>query len=490
MRTMMKEIGDLLRTYIEQSGYTIYGISKAAGINRSTLQKVLLENRKPSDQLIQLLLPLLKLSPEEKQELLTTVEFMNCGKELYTQRLYIKEMLEHTADILYGNNVPSVRFHSTASPDIPYENSQIFRGEFAVEKVLNEMIEHETYMEAPKIKIHIPGNAKLVSHVLMHTLYYCTNYNLLEIQHIICLVQTDTGTSLSPDNLSILGNIVPFICASDFHYRACYRYRDWESYSQNVLTAFPYYITGSSWCFLISKDCSTAMYCSLPETVRYLNQIFDTQWEHTTPLSSTYTKPEDILPVFIKMNHQDLPLVTLECQPCLSAYLDERIIRNYARKDIAHYEETVQQVLFRAMQLHGITSQTSLFTKPGLLGFVKTGYLTDFPSAYAHPLLPEDRILLLECLYGEIAENKQSHRMINPVNFSVSECFSYFITKTKGIVFLGYNKIHSNYDYILIEEPGITNAFFDFSNYLTQSSYVYSKHDTLEFIRQCIRSLQ
>lgn len=485
----MKEIGILLRNYIEKSGYTIYGIAKAAGINRSTLQKVLLENRKPSPQFMAQLLPHLKLSPDERDNLLTTVEFMTSGKTLYNQRVYIKQMLEYVADVLYGNDVHSVRLVSTGLPDIPYGNTQLFQGGFAVEKAVNTLMEYEAHMKSPLIRINVPGNAKLISNTLMHALYYCANCHALDIRHLLYLAKSDTGHKLTMENLEILSNIAPFICATDFKYQASYRYADSGIRLLNMQTAFPYSITGTSWCLLISHDCATAMYCDLSETIRYLNLQFESAWEHTTPFSSTCTTVEDVFPLFIHMNQQDFPCITLEYQPCLPAYLTEEMVQTYARPDMPDYESIVQQVLFRTRQLQNLTMRSYIFTKSGLEEFTHTGCLSDFPPEYAYPFQPEDRIRLLECLYEEIASDKQVHRIVNPVNFSVLKHFNYFVTKSRGLVFMGYNDSRRDFDYVLIQEPSLIDAFFDFSQYLIGSSYVYSKEDTLAVIRQCIHSL-
>lgn len=58
----MNTLGELLRKYIDKSGNTVYGISKAANINRSTLQKALTGERNLSIDLLDQLYPFLKLT--------------------------------------------------------------------------------------------------------------------------------------------------------------------------------------------------------------------------------------------------------------------------------------------------------------------------------------------------------------------------------------------------------------------------------------------
>ena len=64
----MKSLGNLLRKYISENGLTIYKAASLAGVNRTTLQKVLSDERNASEELIQKLLSVLKLSPAEKAE--------------------------------------------------------------------------------------------------------------------------------------------------------------------------------------------------------------------------------------------------------------------------------------------------------------------------------------------------------------------------------------------------------------------------------------
>lgn len=109
----MRDFGDLLRSCIKESGYTIYGIAKKAEVNRTTLQKVLSNDRPPSFEMIDKLLPLLKLSPCEKDEIMSIFEIQKTGEALYYQRNCIKQMLEQiSADVspyMFGSQTTDKR---------------------------------------------------------------------------------------------------------------------------------------------------------------------------------------------------------------------------------------------------------------------------------------------------------------------------------------------------------------------------------------------
>lgn len=109
----MEHIGSLLRAYIERSGCTIYGIAKKAGCNRTTLQKVLSNDRRPSQELVLSLLPFLRLTPSEQTKLLSLLERQACGDRLYEQRRLIARLLsESSAGISLSSLYPP--------PPLPY----------------------------------------------------------------------------------------------------------------------------------------------------------------------------------------------------------------------------------------------------------------------------------------------------------------------------------------------------------------------------------
>ena len=95
----MKSLGNLLRKYISENGLTIYKAASLAGVNRTTLQKVLSDERNASEELIQKLLSVLKLSPAEKAELKELFAIQLMGEDIYLQRQYIKKSIESMAGL-------------------------------------------------------------------------------------------------------------------------------------------------------------------------------------------------------------------------------------------------------------------------------------------------------------------------------------------------------------------------------------------------------
>lgn len=111
----MEHIGSLLRAYIERSGCTIYGIAKKAGCNRTTLQKVLSNDRRPSQELVLSLLPFLRLTPSEQTKLLSLLERQACGDRLYEQRRLIARLLSESSAGISLSSLYPPHFHIPCS---------------------------------------------------------------------------------------------------------------------------------------------------------------------------------------------------------------------------------------------------------------------------------------------------------------------------------------------------------------------------------------
>lgn len=484
----MNTLGELLRKYIDKSGNTVYGISKAANINRSTLQKALTGERNLSIDLLDQLYPFLKLTQNEKNELLKLMDIKENGKELHEQREFIRAMIEHISDTIFGNQIALSGIRdSDKQRNIEFKNTQVFYGNHAIKNLLIFLIDFECKAKKPKLYTNIPGNQSIVHEVFEHTLYYSGNYSDLDIKHIIHFTK-ESQPNMCINNLETFSYIVPLISIAGFPYDVYYNYQAHNT-TEFKNSAFPYYILGTDWCALISEDCMTALYCNTKEVVLYLENLFEAELSNSTPLASLCEKPDDIFPYLIKVNSTDTPHYCVEYQPCLLTYLTDEMIQKYSKTNVENYTQIIQYLSLRREQMQHLSSHTCYFSKSGLLSFTESGRMVDFPEEYAEPLDKSDRKILLESFYNEIENGLQNHRMINPHVLLISDYFTYCVTEGKGLAFFGYSDNKRQYNYIIIEELTMIESFIDFSKYLLSSPYVYTKNETLDFLKQCINSL-
>lgn len=87
-----------MRHAIEQSGYSIYKVANKSGINRTTLQKILADDRPVSQEQLEHILSVLKLSPEEEEDILTIFEISKTGETLHSIRQTIRHLFTAMSD--------------------------------------------------------------------------------------------------------------------------------------------------------------------------------------------------------------------------------------------------------------------------------------------------------------------------------------------------------------------------------------------------------
>lgn len=487
----MKRFGELLRSYIKKSGYSNYALAQKAGINRTTLQKVLSGERAPSPEFLNKIIIYLRLTPEESEALFNKIEAIQTGENIYARRQFIRHLLESTSSSLSSGEYIAGNHMLTGATGLlsRIPDQQLTYGIQAVTHLLNELVMQECTEPSPTMLACITGRLPVLNQVLMHAHLYCPSISRLRVKHLTSILKEEEHTDFPSANLEILSNLLPIAGLSEFGYEISY------FYGEHVLTdvtrmAFPFYIVFTGTVVLLSADCGTALCCKDDSVIYHFRNLFEAAQSNTMPLITRCPNAPDILPHMIQMAENDPALYVLEYHPCLPAYFTEDIIRGFTRPDVPEYEHIVQILVYRAHQLQNLTNHTCLFNKSGLLDFVKTGYLADFPREYVFPLSTEARKYLLEELYSEIASGRQRHRMVNPLMFPISEHLTCILHENKGLDFSGFANNCSSYNYIHIEEQSLLEAFSDFFQYLVTSPLVCSQGDTLAFIRQCIDSLE
>ncbi len=325
----------------------------------------------------------------------------------------------------------------------------------------------------------------------MHTLYYCPEHQQLSIRHLLSFNRPKEHENSSSLNLEIFFRILPFTLASDFQYHAYYFYNDSSSaHTRLLFTAFPYFVSGHNWSFLLSSNLDNGVYCPFWELSEYLNSSFDLSLKDAAPLNNTLPSSNDLLSSFIASASTDTHFSIVEYQPCLSAYLTKDMLLKYVDKELPQYEMVIRRIQSRGRLLKQTDNLFFLFNKESLKLFADTGCIMDFSNEYVGTLNKEDRIYLLESLYKEIAKGTQKCYMADPLTFPISEYFCFFTVENTALVFLSYNHQKANYNYILIKERTLINAFCDFTTYLLKTHCVYSQDETPQYIRRCIQGLE
>ena len=486
----MKSFGKMLRGFIENSGYTIYGIAQKANINRTTLQKLLSDERKPTADQVRKLRPFLKLTPAETIEFDMSFELIQVGEELFEQRTLIKQLLENISYVQPENGRPP-RYPDDDGLDL-LPSPGLHEGYLSVYRLLRELILWECVLPksaSPCVRINAPANMEIFRDLFIHTMREC-HESQLSIMQLTSFLKPGAAKNAFSFNLEILANILPFLPLSDFQYQVYYYYTD-APVTDIRQFSFPYYVLFSNTAVLLSTDCHAAIVSRDPALLHYLGNLFSAAMKEAGPFTLSYHRAEDVLPHLMEMDLEDLPFYSLEYQPCLMSYVTERMIQNYSR--IQEPEDAIsilQLTSMRARQLRGLNHHISIFSKNGIHHFARTGQIADLPSCYAKPFSERDRIYILECLYRDILSDLRHHRVINPLVLPISEHLLCLLHQNSGLDFSYFTNDGKNYGYLRIEEPSLLEAFEDFFQYMLRSAMVGTKEETLAVIQECIDEIK
>lgn len=487
----MKSLGTILRKAIEESGYSIYKAAQKSGVNRTTLQKILADERPISSEMLHSILSVLRLSPAEEAEIFAAFEISQSGESKYILRQTTRQFLAHlsNADCFFLGQSPSVRkeLSSTASPCVCEQKLLI--SPYQVEALLDSLVEQECLKAEPVISISLPGTLPLLYDFFFRSLSSKSLPEHIKIRHITQFMRSSDIEKDALTNLEILSKLLPFSLLTSLDYQIQYFY-DSQTHSHSLNLAFPYYILFSDTLLLLSPDGNMALPCTDPGTVRHFRYLFDEMSRTSLPLIEQERSAGEYLDHLLEMDTKNLIFHTIEHQPCLVTFITEEEIFRYARKDIPDREALLQMLRLRCQQLSGFENRCCIFSKPGLLEFAATGLMTDLPEPFALPFTIQDRILILKRMYSYMETGRQAFYLANPVTFPLPPRLTCVIRNNISVEFCYFNQNSMSFKRIQIREHTVLDTFEDFFEYALQKPIVFSKEETMQEILKCIGDLE
>ena len=483
----MKSLGKMLRSSIENSGYTIYSAANKAGINRTTLQKILSDDRSASQELLSQLLPILKLSPSEVKNILDLFEISQDGESIYRQRRYIKRMLESLSsfDLLPHNAKESDQRLLMYQAAVSGYTQQLIHGAYNVEHLLGNLFTKECLKKDSEICVNVPGNLVILNQFLMNNISDCRQVTNLTIHHITSLVKNPESSINPLINLDILSKILPYTFCDKINYKIYYYYNNEINYD-TINYAFPYYIIFSNLIVLLNADGSTALTIPDPTVLQHFHNLFVESLKHTCDLISDCPTPFGIFDYLSEADKKQPKQHVIGFQPDFTAFLTESMLQNYIQPDMKNRTKLIRSILQRAKQLTHSEDHVSIFSQTGLADFIQTGIMSNFIADYMTPMEKDDRIVILKSLYDACWSDKITLRIANPVVFQISGHVICNLRSDWGLDFNGYSENDNTFKYLHITEQTITEAFADFFKYVMESGLVYTKEETLMEIRNGI----
>lgn len=482
----MKSLGNTLRHAIEQSGYSIYKAANKSGINRTTLQKILADDRPISREQLEQILSVLKLSPAEEENILTLFEISRTGETLHSIRQTIRHLFTSMSDTdaFFSNQGGNYSISEITLPPNFWASSRILSGSKQVLLTLRELVAQECLKPEPCLRISLPGTDPVLPKILLQPVAI-----RLKVQQITRILRSADSDQDSLSNLQILSNLLPLSMLSSFDYQIHFFYDSHPS-SHSLDLAFPYYALFSDTLVLLSPDCNVALPCTDPSVMRYFAYLFEDSLRRTSCLIEQCGSTTEVLECLMKADAKGGALSSIEYQPCLITFLDDRHFHQYVREDLEHREIMIQGIVARRQQLASMVNRRCIFSKSGLARFVFEGFISDLPSCYMNPFSVADRIQVLEHILHLLSLEKWDFRITNPITFPLPPRLACIIRDNVGVEFCHIGPERNGFKHIHIREHTILDAFEDFFQYVMNSSLVYSREETIAEIEHFLWMLR
>lgn len=324
------------------------------------------------------------------------------------------------------------------------------------------------------------------SDFIMDTLAYIgKTKNDLSIDHIICLNNDDSLTTDKKDyNLRCLQNIIPMYRTCNCRYTPYYYYDSIVSHNNkfNLLSSM---ILTSEYGICFSPSLKYGVLFRSQEIRSKLLSVFRDLLKDTRPLVCRFDSVFSQLEYFDKLGLGSSPGISFQKEPCLMPLLPPSYIDKYLIDELPNRDYTILSIKEYLKALSEQTKQNAtrfLFSKEGVLNFLKTGRVFELPDSIYKPLDPHDRVALIRSLIAQCRDGRfQLLRRESPFS-DVELCM--YVTAQKG--YLLFASSNDNLVYLNLEEPSLLFTFYDYLSSLEDTTF-YSAEEAVSLLTELVK---
>lgn len=478
----MSLFSSLLKEYTILSGKTIYQLAKESGINRTSLQKSISENRVLSKELFLKLLPYLKLTIAEKEKLKEAYEIINCGETTYVRRRNIKNLIESIVSS-YESVKYALKAEYSSIVDFTLPDTKLYSGAQNIQLLLKSLICKQISQNfSSDLYIFMPYGTEIINQIF--TEIHQKDFNKITVTQLISFPKSNSN--LDEDiNLSLFSNILPYVLIKDFPYKIHVFYHN-QLPEPDFSSYFPNFILFSDSLLQLTSNLDTAWLEQDSNIVSHYKERFECQIEHTPPLTRYYANHLELLHHYAEIEANISSLSWIEFQPCFLLFCSPALTDAVLYPEIPCRDQICSLMEKRFQQFQTIDNLIGIFNKHSLFHFVETGILYNIPPDIARPFTPEERFLLLNQLYQACDSGRQTIRAINPLSFPVSKHMSLSVHDNQFMTILIFDPDTNTYRITELTETTLIDSFSDFMDYLPDSCWVYNKEESLSMIKEAV----
>lgn len=481
----MSAFSECLKKAVARANLSVVKLAALSGVERSFIQKMLSDNRVPSDEkIVSMLARGLALSGREEQEMLQAYHMTRLGAEVYYQREDIKKLLQSIEEGVQQGDFPIIH-EGKLEMELP-KTINIVRGKAQVLEAVRVILAQEAGKEEDIGIVMQPEHDEILGFLQKLARKKASG----QIHHLICLDNTGYKWDYHNPNLLYLKNLLPFLYYHD-NYEFYYYYDALASHI-NEQSVLPYYIVTSDCLCAFSYDFEEALLTSDEDMRQFYMRQFERQIKMSRPLLESMDVMENYMAAYIeneKILHGNGEVFNMEGIPCLVPYISPEMLENCIITEAISIEEarnlleTDQRCLETLRQQRGCTF---FFSEEGAKQFMEEGRIGTVPGSIYRPLNPEDRYCLMERLIQELEEDQASGYMVRADRLCALRQIHIEITD-RGQVLFFISTVENKSKCIMLNEKNTSSAFYDFMEYLKTSEYVYGKKEMLESLKRIMK---
>ena len=430
---MIPDFAKVLSDYIHEKNVNVYSMAQFCDLDRSTMYKFINGKRRPSSiSLVRKMADFMLLTPAEYQLLSEAYRISLVGPEIYFRRKYIWKFLQNPGKYISALPVNFTKTGAHSTPP-PLAEMTVLDGQSQITNCMFEILAQEAQEEQGKIQIFMdPDFSSIIDYLAS---LGCRNHSL-QIEHIFCMDNTqqlmDNGQNY---NLYCLEQILPLYTCGCL-YNAYYFY-DTMFTRKNTLEIFSVMLITSRYALLFTRDRSQGILFGNRASVQLYRNIFGRFYPSVSSFADKVTDVISQIQRLISFDFGEKDIYIFQPLPCLTYCLPEEFLDRYLYPDLPGREHVLGMLsdfIRRTKDSFSERRPYFLFTEQGVLDFLETGRVPDYPDYVYAPFSIRDRMFLIQeimkkCLPQQLCMLKKNY-------FYSNRSISIFSSPHSGYLFL------------------------------------------------------
>lgn len=466
----MTEFSEKLKFLVKQNGHSTASIAKQCNIERTVFHKYGTGDRlPPSYQTVETIAEKLLLSADDRGELLMLWQMEQFGKEVFSQRIKIKNLLENLNSV--STTAPLTSHPIAETVTSPLKEVQQIESELELIMYLRYILSQES----AKPNFHIKICAQpIYSNILNLFLEYSVISNMTVTQ-LVCFHQRQHTIV---KNIDYLDQILSMAFRVP-NYKLKVYYDD-ADFHINSMSLLPNLIVTEEYVILFSFDQKEGIIYHKKEIHTFYDHVFEKLSVKCRNASTNTHTHEDYIDIIL---HKDYHYF-LNQNPCMGIgfteeFLDKVIINELPDRDL-FIQSILNDTARRSVDYMNNPCQ-AFFTNCGVRHFIQTGRDNEYPPELYRQITKDEAKELIKN-YCDQGNNFFVHNKL--INDSLFHYQSNVIihAELNGIVLFQKPEDQFERKFVIIDEPSISTIFVDFFASLEGMNYVKSNSESRSYL--------